>query len=628
MATYLGAAVNLDRASKEELKSLRDVGEARSVRIIAARDKLGGLTRAFLFDWEDFPPNFWRSKFENGEVTNDEPYEQLEEPFEVHEDPLDHNDDDLQNNLNVPVEDKASNDVTEVESPPDRAHHNPDRFASLFQHLLTTMQEMDRSIKDEGKALLDLHRSIKEEGRATRESLMNLAGSIRNEGETTRKAMQTNAFLPRAEFRFTENNCSEGNLASQNLAARPKDRVQDFALPPPLKSDPDERKRGPPVNQKLMDTISARQMQGPPAWGNGLGGRNALHQEAPHSPQPLRAPRRQQPEAPAPLQAVRGPLPRADVQPRQPKPKMPTFTGKPGDALDWTAFIVQFERIAQRQQWEDETKLDRLIECLQDQAAHFFSRLPLAHRNQYEPLRDRLRLRFAPVEPPAVLRKKLQDAKQGPDESLQEFASRVQQQALDAHPTLPLDAIEPMAVDVFLAGCREKLAALNSLNRDPQTMEQALTQVMAAVANQHAVFGPTPVSKLRQVIRFEEPVDSPYEVRAIQTLSERSVVSEKKQSGVEKEVALLRTDVSTLCAEMREMLAALRGAPPRGEPSLQRGRQLRSRSPSPLPRDPDRPYHCFNCKAPGHFSRECPQKSMGRERSRSPSPAAGKEFGS
>lgn len=73
MATYLSAAVNLDRASKKELKSLKDVGEARSARIIAARDKLGGLTRAFLFDWEDFPPNFWRSKFKNGEVTNDEP---------------------------------------------------------------------------------------------------------------------------------------------------------------------------------------------------------------------------------------------------------------------------------------------------------------------------------------------------------------------------------------------------------------------------------------------------------------------------------------------------------------------------------------------------------------------------
>ena len=668
MATSAVPAINLDRADKEQLKSLREVGDARSERIIAARNRLGALTRAFLFDWEDFPPNFWRYKFEKGEVTNDE---QLEESFGVYEDPHGINDphvgdedsdvddpvdNDLQNNLNVPAEVKAPKAVGgDVASSPGSSSN---KLEAILGHLVTAIDLLHHSVREEGKANRD---SLWKLDQSINRSIGQLGESIRGEGEITRKAIHANATISRAELRFTENNCMEGNLASQRPVVRPKDRPQDFALPPPLKTEPDVGKRGPPVTQKLMDTITARQAQGPPApWASGTARKNALHQEAPPSPPP-RAPRHQHPEGPsernalhqeapyspppraprpqqpeAPALAMHRPQHHPGVPPRHPKPKLPTFTGKPGDALDWTAFIVQFERISQRQDWDDEAKLDRLIECLQDRAAHFFSRLPLAHRNQYRPLCDRLKLRFAPVEPLAVLRKRLQDAKQGLEESLPEFASRVQQIALDAHPNLALDAIELMAVDAFLSGCKEKLAALNSLNRDPQTMEQALTQVMAAVANQHAVFGPTPVSKLRQVIRFEEPSESSYEVRAVQTLSERSAVPERKQQSrvetlsersavpekkLEKDVALLRADVSTLCVEMREMIAALRGALPQGEPSPQRGRQFRSRSPSPLPRESNL---CFNCNAAGHYSRDCPLRDAGRQRPRSPSPASGK----
>ena len=131
----------------------------------------------------------------------------------------------------------------------------------------------------------------------------------------------------------------------------------------------------------------------------GLGGRDVLHQEALHSPPAPRAPRRPQPEALVPGQAMRGPPPHADVPHQHLKPKLPAFTGKPGDALDWKAFIIQFERIAHRQDWDEEVKLDRLIECHQGQAAHFFSRLPPAHREQYRAICDRLLLgcSFAPL---------------------------------------------------------------------------------------------------------------------------------------------------------------------------------------------------------------------------------------
>ncbi|ELU12523.1 hypothetical protein CAPTEDRAFT_199198 [Capitella teleta] len=219
----------------------------------------------------------------------------------------------------------------------------------------------------------------------------------------------------------------------------------------------------------------------------------------------------------------RSAAPTMQSHPSAANPRLPKFTGKVGDPLDWVAFIVNFERRAERYTWDDATRLDFLIECLQDQAAHFFSRLPSHHRCSYALLKEKLRTRFNVVQAPAVPRKQLQDVRQGMEESLQEFASRVQQLARDAHPSLVTEAVEPMAVDAFLRGCKEKLAAYSALNREPATVELAVNLVEGAVTNQQAVFGSTvPVSKLRQVLRFENPTQTQpddYQVRAVHASS-------------------------------------------------------------------------------------------------------------
>ncbi|ELU13509.1 hypothetical protein CAPTEDRAFT_187037 [Capitella teleta] len=219
----------------------------------------------------------------------------------------------------------------------------------------------------------------------------------------------------------------------------------------------------------------------------------------------------------------RSAAPTMQSHPPAANPRLPKFTGKVGDPLDWVAFIVNFERRAERYTWDDATRLDFLIECLQDQAAHFFSCLPSHHRCSYALLKEKLRTRFNVVQAPAVLRKQLQDVRQGMGESLQEFASRVQQLARDAHPSLVTEAVEPMAVDAFLRGCKEKLAAYSALNREPATVELAVNLVEGAVTNQQAVFGSTvPVSKLRQVLRFENPTQTQpddYQVRAVHASS-------------------------------------------------------------------------------------------------------------
>ncbi|ELT97814.1 hypothetical protein CAPTEDRAFT_217211 [Capitella teleta] len=260
------------------------------------------------------------------------------------------------------------------------------------------------------------------------------------------------------------------------------------------------------------------------------------------------------------LPVRRSAVPTTQSHPSAANPRLPKFTGKVGDSLDWVAFIVNFERWAERYTWDDATRLDFLIECLQDQAAHFFSRLPPHHRCSYALLKEKLRTRFNVVQAPAVLPKQLQDVRQGMEESLQEFASRVQQLARDAHLSLIAEAVEPMAVDAFLQGCKEKLAAYSALNREPVTVELAVNLVEGAVTNQQAVFGSTvPVSKLRQVLRFENPTQTQpddYQVRAVRASSVEGLkaAAEKRFRQCEGALVEVKAGLSSLSEQMKEAI--------------------------------------------------------------------------
>ena len=49
--------------------------------------------------------------------------------------------------------------------------------------------------------------------------------------------------------------------------------------------------------------------------------------------------------------------------------KLSTYDGK----TEWKPYITQFSHIAQQFSWTESEKLDKLVECLKDQALNFFS---------------------------------------------------------------------------------------------------------------------------------------------------------------------------------------------------------------------------------------------------------------
>jgi hypothetical protein len=215
-----------------------------------------------------------------------------------------------------------------------------------------------------------------------------------------------------------------------------------------------------------------------------------------------------------------------------------------------------------------------MIECLRGKALNFVATLPEWAREDYAELVRRLEASFGRREPPVTVRRKLQDLKQETDETIEEFAEKAQHLAIHGFPDAPMHIIETVAADAFLKGCREKYAALTAMNQNPQTVIMAVELVNAAMHNQNVLLGDRSKSKLRQVLRFEEPEDTP-------SVRQATIEPEDRYGQLSFEVAALKDGMN----EIRKQLAGL----------------LKSRSPSPA-------RQCFKCGQKGHFQAECPSQ--------------------
>ena len=89
--------------------------------------------------------------------------------------------------------------------------------------------------------------------------------------------------------------------------------------------------------------------------------------------------------------------------------------------------------------------------------------------------------RFLPQEPAITVRKQLQTIRQNVDERLEEWAERCQQCAYDAWGNISPEVAELAAVEAFLGGVLETEAAISIMEKDPQTVDEALEMLWKAV---------------------------------------------------------------------------------------------------------------------------------------------------
>ena len=166
------------------------------------------------------------------------------------------------------------------------------------------------------------------------------------------------------------------------------------------------------------------------------------------------------------------------------EPKLSKYDGK----ISWRVYEVKLLHLAKRYQWDDDTKLAKLVEALEDKALTFFSNLPSNVQVNFGLVRKKMNNRFMPQEPAITVRKQLQTIHQNTEEALEEWADRCQQCAYDAWGKISPEVAEQAAIEAFLGGVIEAEAAFTVLEKDPQTVDEALEFLKKAVHSCKALY--------------------------------------------------------------------------------------------------------------------------------------------
>ena len=285
---------------------------------------------------------------------------------------------------------------------------------------------------------------------------------------------------------------------------------------------------------------------------------------------------------------------------RGPQIKMPEYDGT--DDID--VFIMPFERMASRYQWDDSEMVDRLFQCLKGPAIKFLSGLPSDVLNNYPLIKLRLLRRFGKLEPPSTVRRQLVDIAQRNHQSNEEFAEEVNRLVTRAYPGMPVEMADQLAAEHFLRGYKSKQIAYDVINRSPKSINEALSQINAIEHNYKAIMG-------KEVERKDRSTRRVHWSNTDESYAENEDHVNRVRQGVEPTYVT----INQLDQRLKKIEAAIERIDSRynksdrqSRPTNNTDRQNFSRSPSPIT------LECFNCGKEGHFARKCPN----RPRSKSP----------
>ena len=152
--------------------------------------------------------------------------------------------------------------------------------------------------------------------------------------------------------------------------------------------------------------------------------------------------------------------------------RVPEFKG---NRSSWHSYLVQFNTIMKMNDCDDnEVKVWKLVEALRGKALDYFESLPKELRLEFESLCSMFEGRFGRQEAPATMRRKLKCITQGVEETLAEFGERALKVTSEGYVGMTGQWVQALAVDAFLMGCLDKRSALSSMDKEPQTIDEAV----------------------------------------------------------------------------------------------------------------------------------------------------------
>jgi hypothetical protein len=152
--------------------------------------------------------------------------------------------------------------------------------------------------------------------------------------------------------------------------------------------------------------------------------------------------------------------------------KPPKFDG----STSWAMFRRQFETVADHNRWMPQEKATYLIAALEGRACDVLHWVPRGAT--YEETIEALEDRFGDQDLAAAYRSQLKTRTQKAGESLQEFATAIEQLAHRAYPALPEDHVRKEAGKAFADGVEDPDIKIQLLLGGEKTVNEALRQAL------------------------------------------------------------------------------------------------------------------------------------------------------
>ena len=254
--------------------------------------------------------------------------------------------------------------------------------------------------------------------------------------------------------------------------------------------------------------------------------------------------------------------------------RVPEFKG---NRSSWHSYLVQFNTIMKMNDCDDnEVKVCKLVEALRGKALDYFENLPEELRLEFESLCSMFEGRFGRQEAPATMRSKLKCITQGVEETLAEFGERALKVTSEGYVGMTGQWVQALAVDAFLMGCLDKRSALSSMDKEPQTIDEAV-KLMRRLGSHE---GTLKTGKRLCTLEEEDGASAPLQVHHMEAIDSSTFEINQLNESIKLLTELLTSTSQKLPLE-----------------SLgSSGRRAKS-------------FVCFTCGIQGHIARNCPRVS-------------------
>ena len=254
--------------------------------------------------------------------------------------------------------------------------------------------------------------------------------------------------------------------------------------------------------------------------------------------------------------------------------RVPEFKG---NRSSWHSYLVQFNTIMKMNDCDDnEVKVCKLVEALRGKALDYFESLPEELRLEFESLCSMFEGRFGRQEAPATMRSKLKCITQGVEETLAEFGERALKVTSEGYVGMTGQWVQALAVDAFLMGCLDKRSALSSMDKEPQTIDEAV-KLMRRLGSHE---GTLKTGKRLCTLEEEDGASAPLQVHHMEAIDSSTFEINQLNESIKLLTELL---TSTLQKLPLESVGST-------------GRRAKS-------------FVCFTCGTQGHIARNCPRVS-------------------